>query len=117
MALVEGETDIYSASIPVDNDKLIFVRLNGETTGYNWDEKWSQTKDLDFPGEGLDLFTVTSGGTGSECDGAWSKYDQGGATAISNMDVEAKTLKVIEDGQMFILKNGVRYNAQGAVVK
>ena len=76
MTLVENETDIYTASIPADNDKLVFVRLNGETTGYNWDEKWSQTVDLDMPAENTDLFTVTGGGTGSECTGTWSKYGE-----------------------------------------
>jgi hypothetical protein len=76
MTLVEGEEDIYTASIPADNDKLVFVRLNGETTGYNWDEKWSQTVDLDMPAENTDLFTVTGGGTGSECTGTWSKYGE-----------------------------------------
>jgi len=76
MTLVEGEEDIYTASIPADNDKLIFVRLNGETTGYNWDEKWSKTVDLDMPEEGNDFFTVTTGGTESECNGTWSKYGE-----------------------------------------
>ena len=71
---VEGEENLYKASIPVDNDKLIFVRLNGEATELNWDNKWSKTIDLDFPTEDVDHFTVTSGGTGEECNGEWSKY-------------------------------------------
>lgn len=40
------------------------------------------------------------------------------ATAISNAEaVETKTLKVIENGQLFIIKNGVKYNAQGIEVR
>jgi hypothetical protein len=44
-------------------------------------------------------------------------FTAGGATAIDNTEVEAKAVKVIRDGQMFIMKNGVLYNAQGAVVR
>lgn len=74
MTAVDGENNIYTAAIPKDNDKLIFVRLNGETTGLSWDDKWSQTVDLDFPEGENNLFTVTAGGTGSECTGVWSVY-------------------------------------------
>lgn len=38
-------------------------------------------------------------------------------TAIDNTVVTEKVVKMIENGQLFILKNGVKYNAQGAVVK
>ena len=40
-----------------------------------------------------------------------------GATAIDNTEAEVKAVKVVRDGQLLILKNGVLYNAQGAVVK
>lgn len=39
------------------------------------------------------------------------------ATAINNTNVDAATVKTIENGQLIIIKNGVKYNAQGAVVK
>ena len=38
-------------------------------------------------------------------------------TAIDNTDAAAKAVKFFENGQLIILKNGVRYNAQGAIVK
>lgn len=38
-------------------------------------------------------------------------------TAIENTEAEIKATKVVRDGQMMILKNGVLYNMQGAVVK
>lgn len=38
-------------------------------------------------------------------------------TAISNTETEVKAQKVIENGQIFILKNGVKYNVLGASVK
>ncbi len=74
MTAVEGETNIYTGTIPTGYDKLIMVRLDGEATERNWDNKWSQTVDLTVPTDGNNLFTVTSGGTGSECNGTWSKY-------------------------------------------
>jgi len=223
MALVDGEEDIYTATIPGEyaDDKIIFVRFNSTkaSTG-NWDEKWSQTVDLEIP-EGKDMFIITSGGTGNECNGYWvnshpahangyylvgtingvtsweaaderimtvntsaegleyminvtlvdgdalkvikSEYDnytwfpnEGGdfeisnkyagaktvyvrpnydggtdegwlkkciyiapneATAIDNTNVEGATAKRLENGMLIIIKNGVKYNAQGAVVK
>ena len=48
---------------------------------------------------------------------ATSDYEWPTATAIENSEVAEKATKVIENGQLFIIKNGVKYNAQGAVVK
>jgi len=39
------------------------------------------------------------------------------ATAISNTNANVKAVKVVRNGQLFIEKNGVVYNAQGAIVK
>ena len=39
------------------------------------------------------------------------------ATAIENTEAETKAVKVVRDGQLLIQKNGVLYNAQGAIVK
>ena len=39
------------------------------------------------------------------------------ASALDNTEAEVKAVKVVRDGQLLILKNGVLYNAQGAVVK
>jgi hypothetical protein len=39
------------------------------------------------------------------------------ATAIDNTEVDAKVMKTFENGQLVIIKNGVKYNAQGAIVK
>ncbi len=39
------------------------------------------------------------------------------ATAIDNAEEEVKAVKVIRNGQLFIEKNGVLYDAQGAVVR
>ena len=39
------------------------------------------------------------------------------ATALENIAVEGKAVKAIINGQLIIIKNGVQYNAQGAILK
>ena len=43
--------------------------------------------------------------------------DPGPGTTLDNVDVEVKASKMIKNGQLIIIKNGIQYNAQGAVVK
>ena len=38
-------------------------------------------------------------------------------TAISNAAVEAKAVKVVENGQLYIIRDGVKYTAQGTVAE
>ena len=39
------------------------------------------------------------------------------ATALDNAETDNMSVKVIENGQLVIIRNGVRYNLQGAVIK
>ena len=39
------------------------------------------------------------------------------ATGIESQELKANSQKLIENGQLIIIKNGVRYNAQGQIVK
>jgi len=41
----------------------------------------------------------------------------GDPTAVENAEAAVKAVKVVENGQLVIIKNGVKYNAQGAIVK
>lgn len=43
--------------------------------------------------------------------------ERGGATAIDNTEANVKATKVVENGQLFIIKNGVKYSTTGTVVK
>ena len=43
--------------------------------------------------------------------------ERGAATGINNTEAEVKTVKAFENGQLVIIKNGVKYNATGAVVR
>ncbi|MBO4689562.1 MAG: hypothetical protein J5621_01675, partial [Paludibacteraceae bacterium] len=38
-------------------------------------------------------------------------------TAVDNITTVEKTVKMVENGQLIIIKNGVKYNAQGVAVK
>ena len=46
-----------------------------------------------------------------------AKFAAGSETGVDNIQVENTTVKVVEDGQVFIIRNGVKFNANGAVVK
>ncbi len=55
------------------------------------------------------------------CNNGYAVYtmapNAGGSTGLESVVEDVKVEKVIENGQMFILKNGVRYNVLGAQVK
>ena len=82
------------------------------------------------PAEGYKIAAVTvNGETVEAVEGAYSfimpaaaaavsaTFVEDTASALGNTEAEAKAVKVVRDGQLLILKNGVLYNAQGAVVK
>ena len=86
MTEVPDTTNIYTGTIPDGYDKMIFVRHDGEASEPNWDNKWSQTVNLDVPTNGDNLFTVVSGGTGSECNGTWSVYGEEPAPYVPTLE-------------------------------
>lgn len=56
MTKVEGETYIYEVEVPAGYTQVIFVRMNGNTTENNWDNKWNQTGNLTIPTDGKNMF-------------------------------------------------------------
>lgn len=44
-------------------------------------------------------------------------FVDGTATAVENVAAPAKTIKVVEDGQLVIIKDGVRFNAAGQQIQ
>ncbi len=59
---------------------------------------------------------VTINYQGADC--VFTVYNaKAGATAISNTAAEAKAVKFFENGQLIIMMNNVKYNAQGQIVK
>ena len=59
----------------------------------------------------IDVDALNSKGAAIKCHLA--KRAQG----IDNIDAAVKATKVVRDGQLIIIKNGVEFNAQGAIVK
>ena len=58
---------------------------------------------VQFNKEGLDPFNVTD----------IVLVQNGDTTAVENISFDAKAVKMIENGQVIIIKNGIRYNALG----
>ena len=56
MTKVEGEAYIYEVEVPAGYTQVIFVRMNGNTTENNWDNKWNQTGNLTIPTDGRNMF-------------------------------------------------------------
>ena len=65
-------------------------------------------------GEG-EAMTVLPAGWAGTLYAIWKV--EGPATALENIAVEGKAVKAIINGQLIIIKNGVQYNAQGAILK
>ena len=67
------EDGVYTVNVPDNYSGLILVRMNGETTENNWDNKWNQTADIDFTAVADNtLFTITGWET---TDFETSKYE------------------------------------------
>ena len=77
------EEGVYTAAIPESYTGLILVRLNGETTENNWDNKWNQTDDIDFTQiADQTVFTITGWGEG---EGAKSTYTTDDVPAVETV--------------------------------
>ena len=67
-----------------------------------------------------EAYTVIPAGWAGTLYAIWEVEGPGTALeniAVENIAVEGKAVKAIVNGQLIIIKNGVQYNAQGAVVK
>ena len=62
-----------------------------------------------------EAYTVIPAGWAGTLYAIWEV--EGPATALENIAVEGKAVKAIINGQLIIIKNGVQYNAQGAILK
>ncbi len=104
---------------------------NGEVSGWTVAYPGEEVIVTPTPAEGYKTASLTYNGTALHDDGVGyvtfimpaeavqvvAVFATEFPTAIENTEAEVKAVKVVENGQMFILKGGVKYNAQGAVVK
>lgn len=74
-AVVDTHNNIYKATFNDSQTNMIFVRMNGETTENNWDNKWNQTADLDAPANDNRLYTLA--------DGQWDSSTVGNGLTIT----------------------------------
>ncbi len=81
MTLVEGQTIVYSAIIPLDHNMIDFVRCPEGSTSINWELVYNQSKDQNIPNDGKDMFTMTGwtdeydSRNNNYLDGSWSVFD------------------------------------------
>ena len=75
MTYVSGDTDVWKYDLPSSTTGFMFTRVNGSGDIADWGAK---TKDLSFPGEGKNLFTINSDVVWGDpgCDGVWSTYEE-----------------------------------------
>lgn len=95
--------------------------------GKNWEklDAYSESqKSFDAPAETFpETFTIKFIGVSKDSGGLWWRNalvtlgEKESATAIENTEASVKAVKVIRDGQLYIMHNGRMYNVQGAVVK
>lgn len=95
-----GQTTVTSEKIAVEEGQVVlqwdqYTDAKGETL--------AQKEGKDLVNQYARVYKIT--------------YTEGGEpTAVENAEAEIKAVKVIENGQLFIIKNGVRYNAAGAAL-
>ena len=113
--------------------------VNSFLPGY-WYAGWETTPEEEGPDDSYvqtaskDVFYLTSGTVTAKTDakglhltvsaGTYNKSTVNAEClipaepqAVENVTVDTKAVKVVEDGQIFILRNGVKYNAVGTVVR
>lgn len=112
MTLAEGETNIWTGTIPAGYTNLIFVRFGQNSTTPSWsDNMWNKTNDLTIQ-ENADMYTISGwgDGEGAPCPGVWSKYVYedpatfyitGNAALVGEAAWSDKAVKATEDSYVF----------------
>ncbi|MBR1716194.1 MAG: cadherin-like beta sandwich domain-containing protein [Paludibacteraceae bacterium] len=122
----EGKDRIYIALPAAQN--VSFVSGSGNKrpvritlNGAHYEDVTTPAKDgvmtINLDPTTPNLVGIESNGNNGDCGFVKMWVTEAWATGFENTEMSEKAVKMIENGQMFILKNGVKYNAQGAVVK
>lgn len=104
MTAVTGQTDLWSFDVDTATyPNVIFTRVNGSGAIADWG---AQTKDLTFPTDGKNLFTITTSsatwGGSPGCDGVWGTYNPNNKhtvnTVLDNLGLETlnDTIEVVD---------------------
>ena len=123
----EGKDRIYIA-LPVAsavtlisgsaNSRPVTITVNGEVSEITKTAKSNDGITIPLVAKtGANFVGIESNGNSGDAGFIKIQLIEGIPTAIENTEVEMKAMKIVRDGQLFILKNGVLYNMQGAIVK
>lgn len=146
LTVKDGNTVSLAYEVATSGETVYYIKSKWAVDAPDWEWKemtpngdkseWTYTGD--FYGSGCNVSTIAVGnGTWFANDGAIAgdKIAEGDnvtftynvaaktltakkntAAAVENVAVEAKAIKVIENGQIVIIRDGVRYNAVGAAL-
>ena len=108
--VMDGEAVVaYKAAINDLTQNLVFVRMNPEAEAIDWENNWGKSADLVRCEDNKAYFTGWSESTiNVSCDAP---------TDVEIVERNTENGKVIENGILYILRDGKRYNAQGVEVK
>lgn len=101
-----------------DNNQLFYTDANylNFSSAYNYESEWIQPEAaatngkivLDFGWDPAQTVTITN---------LSFLEKENSSTALDNIGAETNVQKVVENGQVLIIRDGVRYNTLGAQVK
>lgn len=111
-------TDTVSTMIPADADSIAFGRLNPEAEEPAMEYVWNHTDKLAI--DPSLIYTITGWGeAGEDCStGYWGEPEPIEPEGLEEIAIEGKeALKALENGVLYIYRNGKKYNVQGQVVR
>ncbi len=108
----DGEGTFPKNAVAVSTDLTLPAKDKNKAETGDYDKEGYCWKVLEFTALGGDVQI-------KEFDGGYriSKIEVGTSTAVDNINADVKSVKTIENGQLVIIKNGVKYNALGAEIR
>ncbi len=93
------------------------ITVNGNVSDIKSTPKAGETIKLSLNKSKANFIGIESNGNNGDAGFTKLQLQQDYPTALDNTDADNKAIKTIENGQIVIIKNGVRYNVLGTVLK
>ena len=75
MTEVNGQSNMFTCSIPEGYSNVVFCRMNPGANGNSWDNKWNQTVDLSLAaGNHFTIKNPWDGGSEDKATGSWDSF-------------------------------------------
>ena len=103
-----------------DDNQLFYTDANylNFSTSYNFESEWLKLgEEAPTATNGMIVFAFGWDPAQTVTISKLSLLERDIQTAVENVEGKVVSKKVIEDGQLIIIKDGVRYNANGTIVK